>query len=259
MNQTTIALATDLTADDDDALVVAAALAARSGARLVSVHATTSDTDAKVSPPVRELSERWGTPIDHVPIMHGGFDDVTETVLDALKQLAPSLVVAGTQSRAGWIQLFAASVAEGIARNIDVPTLIVPHRGRPMVDTRDGRFDLARMVLPVADARAAEVGVRAADWLRREARVDETELVLLHVGDERSMPTVPSARPGLRLESRCVPGRLEDTIVQVADGFDAAVLIMPTRGRDTLLDALSGSHTERVLRRARRPVLLVPF
>ena len=47
-------------------------------------------------------------------------------------------------------------------------------------------------------------------------------------------------------------------IVQKAAEIDAELIVMPTRGRDGLLDALLGSTTEQVLRQAGRALLAVP-
>jgi len=54
-------------------------------------------------------------------------------------------------------------------------------------------------------------------------------------------------------------GSLESAIELAASELDASLLVMATRGHDGIKDALVGSHTERVLRAARRPILIVPM
>jgi nucleotide-binding universal stress UspA family protein len=49
-----------------------------------------------------------------------------------------------------------------------------------------------------------------------------------------------------------------DEIVAAADTWAADLIVMATAGHSGVLDALRGSTTERVLRRARCPVLAVP-
>jgi nucleotide-binding universal stress UspA family protein len=56
---------------------------------------------------------------------------------------------------------------------------------------------------------------------------------------------------------RTVNGPLEDAILEATTAMDACVVVMPTRGHDALLDVVAGSHTERVVRRSRCPVLSV--
>jgi nucleotide-binding universal stress UspA family protein len=49
-----------------------------------------------------------------------------------------------------------------------------------------------------------------------------------------------------------------DAILAVMDELGADLVVMTTNGRDTLHQALAGSTTERVLRKAKCPVLAVP-
>lgn len=258
----TIALATASGGDSLDearALSAAAALAMKSGARLVTVHATAGEEPGFVSPLVGELAQRWGSPIEHFPMIHSCCDDVTDTVLDALRRIGPSLVVAGTHGRSGWLQLFQSSVAEGIARNVEVPTLMVPLAGRDLVDGRTGVIDLRRILVPAGDPVAARAGLQAAAWLAKMAGASEVEVVMLHVEDGTPVPDAGTPPPGLSVVRRSVPGPLEAAIVSVAREVDACVLVMATRGHDGLRDATLGSHTERVLREVQCPVLSVPI
>jgi nucleotide-binding universal stress UspA family protein len=49
-----------------------------------------------------------------------------------------------------------------------------------------------------------------------------------------------------------------DGILSTAASEGADLIAMGTKGHDSFLDAIRGSHTERVLRRAPCPVLVVP-
>ena len=49
-----------------------------------------------------------------------------------------------------------------------------------------------------------------------------------------------------------------ESILGAMEQLDADLIIMATNGRDTLHQALAGSTTERVLRKATCPVLAVP-
>lgn len=53
-------------------------------------------------------------------------------------------------------------------------------------------------------------------------------------------------------------GEMIETVNQLAREIDAALLVMTTDGRDGLLDAMRGSHSERVLRQACCPLLTIP-
>jgi len=257
---TTIALTADLDVELDGArpLRAAAALAVASGARLVTVHATVGSEGGFVSPSLGALLSSWGRTIEHVPMIHACCDDVTDTVLDALQRVAPELVVAGTHGRSGWRQLFSSSVAEGIARNTSVPTLVVPRGGRDLVGAR-GAIDLRRLLVPAGDVLATRTALRAAAWMADLAGVKDVDVVLLHVDDGTPPPDVGDPPVGLRLTRRTVGGPLERAIIETSREMDACAVVMATRGRDGVVDAFAGSHTERVIRQALCPVLSVPI
>jgi nucleotide-binding universal stress UspA family protein len=249
-----IAHATDATGDDALAFLHAAALAAASGTPLVSVHAEVGG----VIPPVPDaaaLATRWGKPIDHRRHLHRCCEDVTDTVLDALKRTAPGVVVTGTHARSGFGNLLRGSIGEAIARGVTVPTLIVPNHGRSFVDAATGALGLHVVLVPAADRAAATVGLAAARQLLALAGVatEPTRVVLGHVG------ATAHDLEDLGVEVMNVPGDVVDGVVALATMIDADLVVMPTHGHDAVLDAVRGSTTERVTRRLGRPLLSVPL
>jgi nucleotide-binding universal stress UspA family protein len=251
-----IAHTTDLGGEDGLAFVHAAALAAASGARLVTIHGNAPPEVASRLPAAAPLAARWGRAIDHERRCHECCDDVTDTVLDALRRLAPALVVAGTHARHGFRAFLHESVSAALSRNLEVPTLIVPNHGRGFVEEATGAIDLRRVLVPAEDAATAEVGVNAARRLCAMAGARAPELIVLHVGDGNIVP--PNAG-GLAVHVRYVRGRLEHEIREVAREDRACAIVMATRGHDGMLDALLGSHTEHVIHGAACPVLVAPM
>ena len=231
MERPVLAHTTDLSGDDGAAFVHAAALAAASGARLVTIHGNAPPETAAQLPAAAPLAARWSRSIDHERRCHECCDDVTDTILDALHELRPALVIAGTHARRGLGAILHESVSEGLARNLDVPTLVVPNRGRGFVDEATGRIDLERIVVPAADAAAADVGVAAARKLAALAGI--------------SSPSI-DVRIGHDVEAAAKDDR-------------ACVIVMPAEDHRGLLDALLGSHTEHVIHEAGCPVLVVPL
>lgn len=261
----TIALTTDLSEDEGPALVTAAALAVSSGARLVTVHATTG-TAAAADRLARaaSLAARWGSAITHDSMVHSCCDDVADTVLDALRRIGPALVVTGTHGRSGLAQLALGSIAEAVARNVRVPTLLVPLSGPGLADPRTGGIDLRAIVVPAGDRDATLAALDAAAWLAERAGSQGLDVVIAHVEDGRPAPELDLAslgatRPSLRLSQRTLAGPLEQAIASLSRELDACAIVMATRGHDGLADALGGSHTERVLRQVECPVLSVPI
>lgn len=231
-----IAHITDLSGEDRGAFLHACALAAASGARLVTIHGGASAVEQGRLPDAAPIAARWRRPIAHEGICHECCDDVADTVIDAIAHLAPDLVVAGTHGRHGLPALLAGSVAEAVARNCRAPTLIVPNSARGFVDVATGAIDLARILVPSGDGAETAAGMGAARAFAALARAEDAEIVAHHAD----------------------PSRAVDEILAEARDRRACLLVMATRGHDGVADVLLGSRTERVLRGAPCPVLSVP-
>lgn len=232
----TIVHTTDLSGDDLAAFQHACALAAASGARLVTLHGNAPPAAALQLPDAAPVAARWGRAISHERVCHQCCDEVADTVVHAIRGIAPALVVAGTHGRHGLAALLSGSIAEAIARNVSMPVLIVPNRVRGFVDPATGAIDLRRVLVPAEDAAAAARGEDAAKALAALARVPGPQLEVLHVGD----------------------ARVAASIVDRARAHHSCLIAMTTRGHDGIVDALLGSRTEHVVRDAGCPVLIVP-
>ncbi len=253
-----IAYTTDLSGDDAAAFLHACALSAVSGSRLVTVHGNAPATTEAQLPDAGVISARWGAPIAHDRMCHECCDDVTDTVIDAIRRIGAQLVVTGTHARHGISALIHPSVGAAVARNVDVPTLIVPNDGRGFVDAATGALQLHRVVVPAGSRAEALAGLSAARAFLDLARLAAVELVVVHAwsdGDAHKDFEL-SDLPVTVSQSR---GRLEDVVVAAANERGAGLIVMVSRGHDGVLDALRGSHTEHVIRDARCPVLSVPI
>ena len=82
---------------------------------------------------------------------------------------------------------------------------------------------------------------------------------LLHVGDKASLPAVNLPElPGWTSNVLTKQGDVIDVIVGTAEEIKADLIVMTTDGRNGFLDALRGSHSERILRRTPCPLLAIP-
>lgn len=254
----TIAHATAASPDDAVPFAHAVALAHRSGAKLYSVHASDDPRAASRIADANALLASWGLEgrVDQERVVHSCCEDPVDTTLDALRGLDPDLVVTGTHQREGVLRFLLTSRAEAIAQHVSVPTLVVPIGARGFVK-EDGQLQLARVFVPIGDDEAARQGCEGARWLLELARAEAGELVLLHVGEGTVTAGETPTPAGWTCLRRQVDGRVEDAILAAAT--DADLIVMATRGHDSVADALLGSHTERVLHRAPCPVLSVPM
>jgi nucleotide-binding universal stress UspA family protein len=118
---------------------------------------------------------------------------------------------------------------------------------------------LRRILVPVDHAPAPQAAIDAADSLLNRLGSSGATARILHVGEARDMPEFRIPDPAVRHWDRVArPGLVVDEIVQVATSWNADLIIMTTEGHAGVLDALRGSTTERVLRRAPSAVLAVP-
>lgn len=229
-----IAVATDLSGADRAAFVHAAALARAAHTRLVAIHAGSPR-------PMYDVS--WATPeVQDVDCC----DDPADSVVVALREIGPELVVLGTTGRHGFAGWFHGSVAEAIARNTAVAALFVPHHARGFVDATDGALRLRRVLVPSATAAEARRGIEGARALLALAGV-AVPIELVHVG-------------AIDPELASLGVTRIDDIERAFAGDDLAgcVVAMPTRGHDGIAKILRGSQTERVIREAACPVLSIP-
>ncbi len=260
MSAMTIAHATALQPEDDAVFQHALALACAAGARLFSVNAHDGSDDGKTTPDAARVLSGWGCAADqvqHEAMIHTCCEDPVDTLLDALRRVAPDLIVAGTHQRGTAERVFAGSQCEALLRNVTQPTLVFPIGASSLV-TSSGRLHLTRMVIPIGDEVTARAAVARAVWL---AEVTQTELLDIHlifVGDEADAPDVAiPVHAGWSVHrTTSESGAIVDAVLAAA--WEQSVVVMATRGTDSLRDTLFGTNTEQVLRRVRGPVFITP-
>jgi len=234
----------------------------------VSAEAAAAWTDF---PGVRETLERWGllpagSPKSAVPEL--GIDvrkaiardtSPAKSVLRYLEEHPADLIVLAThphEGRASWLRQ---SVAEPIARQSGQMTLFIPDHVPGFVSAKDGTVSLNRILIPIAIKPRPQPAVAAAIRLAARLQRPQGEFVLLHVGETGTMPEVncPDV-PGWQWKKVSRTGEVITGIVDTAAKQSADLIVMSTDGRNGFLDALRGSHSERVLRNAPCPLLTVP-
>ncbi len=168
------------------------------------------------------------------------------------------LIVLATRGRGGRARWLKQSVAEEVARSSDAMSLFVPSEGRGFVSPANGRLTLGRILVPIAHTPSPQPAI---EFATRVARVvgDGVKVTLLHVGDPENVPAVDLPdESGIEWTTVVLSGDPPAQIVAEADRVSANLIVMTTDGRDVLIDALRGSHTERVIRRGVCPVLALP-
>lgn len=242
------------------------ALAMRAELRILHVHRP-GRTGGGRDPGVRQTLARWGLIAPDAPREAVDRDlgvlvykddirdhDPSSGVQHFLERNSADLLVLGSHGREGIDRVMHGSVSEKIAALADAPVLVVPADSDGFVDAATGALTLDRILVPVAidPDPAPALGLLAPVIAGLGLAADRLDLV--HVG-----PNPPEVKFGIRREAlqvRSVEGSVVDAIVDASDG--ARLIVMPTKKRDSLLDALRGTNTERVMRQALCPVLAIP-
>jgi nucleotide-binding universal stress UspA family protein len=222
-------------------------------------------------PGVRETLERWGllppdSPKSAVPqlgidvckvVAQGG--DPVKSVLRQLETNPADLIVLATHTHKDRVNWYQKSVAEPIARKAGQMTLFIPEHVAGFVSAADGSVSLERILIPIAAKPSPQLAVAAAARLAVRLQRPHGTFILMHVGEASEMPSVrcPDV-PGWQWKKITRTGEVVHGIVDTASKETADLIVMSTDGRNGFLDALRGSHSERVLRDAPCPLLTVP-
>ncbi|MGB5259950.1 MAG: universal stress protein [Gammaproteobacteria bacterium] len=267
----------DFTPASDNAFAHALAIALQRKTELTILNVSDradSSSDWSKAPPVRATLERWGLLEEgssrgdvynklKMRVRKIGLqgDDPVNAMLFQLENNPADLIVLATEGRDGLPRWLKSSVSERLARRARTMTLFVPAGGRGIVSLEDGQASLRRVLVPVdhkpGPQGAVEVAARVADFIG-DARVDIT---LLHVDNDNSGERPRVMRPDCPRcdwSERTGQGDPVDEIIGVAGELEADLIVMSTAGHQGVLDALRGSVTEQVLRRAACPLLAVP-
>lgn len=268
-----IMVATDLEHQHEALFGVALRMAqlGRGKLRVVHAHRSEAETDWRKLPSVRTLLTRWGAieegagveafdalglRVMPIATTHGE-DPVAELVARAHDD-ETELLVMGSAGRVGVERLLQPSVAETVARRWGGATLVVPEKAAPLV-ADDGTVRIRKVLVPIDVATPPQALVQALTAMLEQLHLGPVQFVLLHVGGVEGIPSFDlPERPDWMWRSEIVPGDVVESILHMAQVEGADLIAMATHGHDSWLDALRGSHTERVLRRAPCAVLSVP-
>ena len=268
----TVALLTDFTEASDEAFAHALALALAYKHHFYLLHVKNPERDQEWSsfPQVRETLARWGA-IDadaaqseveaklgiKVAKVEIASEDIPGSILDFTLKHPTNVIVMGTRGRQGLDRLRYGSKAEEIFHRTQVlPAIFIGPEARGFVDKANGQIRLERILIPVAHNPSPISSLQSLTNLLAPLGISSTAFQFMHVGDSEPQIIGLSGHPLSAIQ--VVQGPVEETILRIAQERQADMIAMPTAGRDGLLDALRGSTTEQVLRRAPCPVLAIP-
>lgn len=255
------------------AFVHALKLAVTAQAHLTILHTGSNATAATWAefPRVRRTLERWnllpagstkddiatlGLDVEKVVL---SYSDPARSIVRYLHRHPHDLIVLATHQHEGLKRWLREPVAGPIARDSAEVTLFVPQNGTGFIAAADGNIHLKNILIPVTRSPAPGLAINGALALAETLACRQAIATLLHVGKEESYPQCP-VTDTLALEWKrvCRRGHPEDEILKAAEEGQADLIVMSTQGHHGFLDAIRGSTTERVVRNARCPVLVLP-
>ncbi|GKS59326.1 universal stress protein [Nitrospira sp.] len=220
---------------------------------------------------VRPMLERWGllppgskrTDVEkvgiHVKKVASVHRDPVRAVLSYLGSHPTDLIVLATRQVEGRMLWQHDSVAQPIARGAGEMTLFIPNGQPGFVSREDGSISLTNVLVPIAADPPAQPAIEAVRRITGELQVTGGTVTLLYVGQQRDLPQAEMPEGGNWTWTTIVrEGDVVDAIVEAADEIKADLVVMATNGRNGFLDALRGSHSERVLNRVHCPLLNLP-
>jgi nucleotide-binding universal stress UspA family protein len=242
------------------------------GAKLNIMHVDTDqDADLGDFPGIRATLERWhlipeGSPKSAVEQLGievskviASSDKPVEACLDYLRTHPAGLVVLATHRYEGHMRWLQERVGEPIAREAGEMTLFVPHGVPGFVAREDGSVSLGEILIPIAAKPSPAPAVEAAVLMMRALGLASGTMHLLHVGPAAAAPAVNIPdQPGWTVNRITAQGNPDEAIVETAEAVAADLIVMTTEGPHGFLDGLRGSTCQRVMRRARCPVMSLP-
>lgn len=224
-------------------------------------------------PAVRKTLERWGllekgSPREAVFEQLGmrirksvqSGTTARSAILKYLEGNPVDLIVLATEGRGGLPRWLSRSKAEAIAQASNAITLFVPEEGKSFIQLENGDISLQCILLPIDHQPPPTAAIIYATRAAQALAVDNTvEIVLLHIGNDETVFDLDlPENPNWRFRKETRSGDPVEAIISTANEFSSDVIIMTTAGHEGIFDALRGSTTEQVLRKACCPLLAVP-
>lgn len=238
---------------------------------ILHVDPTQADPDFENFPRVRATLSRWGvlregaTKEDFLALGFGvrkilsKGDNPVASILQLLWRKPADLMVLATYPQDPLGKWLPDMVGQSLARKSRTMSLFVPGHGSGFVSLDTGTVQMQRILIPVDHRPHPQAAVNAACTLVAGLGMQPVMLEVLYVGEPSGMPQLRlPQRDGWSWKESFRTGIVVDEILETADLHQSDLIVMATEWRHGFLDALLGSTTERVIRRAACPVLAVP-
>lgn len=181
-------------------------------------------------------------------------------IIHHLRSSPTDLMVLATHQHGGFAFRGHHPVAEPVSREVHVMTLFVPSHVEGFVSLKTGETSLHRLLLPITTDPPSQLAVDAASSLASKLAGLPVTFTLVHAGAETGIKELSlPQRSDWSWNQLFGQGDPVEWILAAGAEFDVDLIVMTTKGQDSVLDLLRGTTTERVLRGARCPLLAIPI
>jgi len=222
-------------------------------------------------PGIRKTLERWGTIPEDSPkseVIRLGFDvqRVTATsqtpidkCIEFLSFYRVDLVVLTIRQHDSIVSWFEKTIGQPISRVSGQPTLFIPKDVDGFVSKSDGSVRLSNILIPITGKPCPGESLDFAKRLIHSLQLPSGIATLLHVGTLNTLPHIqPPEVAGWSWVVQVLPGNPADRILQQAELLNVDLIVMTTDGPDRFIDKILGTTSERVVRKSRCPIVVLP-
>lgn len=176
-------------------------------------------------------------------------------IFEAAESIDASLIVMGTHGRTGWRRVLLGSVTETVVHHTNRPVLCIPSDAPPSI---------GKILCPVNFTPIARVALEQAALL---AETFDAELLVVHVTDvidqasdvagEFAAWIEPHVRNRCRYSHVLATGNAAEETIRMAHDVHADLIVLGAHHKRFADATVLGTTTERVIRFAKKPVLVV--
>lgn len=271
---------TDLSESSIPALRYARLFADRFGAKLTVLYSDpviypvdlAAATGPYLMPTVEHQANLRDEVIKHVSrVMTGRLYDVAVTIghpasaiLSEARDRKTDLIVTGTHLRHGWRRALLGSVSEGVLHGSKCPVLTVASR-EPLGST--GSHAVTNILCPINFTDVARRAVHAAARLAEAFSARLTVVHVLETDEVKSVPAdeervrrwvAPELQDVLSYRELVVRGGAAERVLDCAEDVGADLLVVGAQHKLFRDSTVIGTTSERLIRFASCPVLVVP-
>jgi nucleotide-binding universal stress UspA family protein len=191
----------------------------------------------------------------------------TDAILDTAERESADLIVMGTHGRGGARRLLLGSVTENVVRHTRVPVFVARQRQHEFLapDRPDAMPNLRRILCAVVPGAPARAGLHTAAALAGRFGAELTALYVVEGARSALAPArdelcawLPSVATRCEVRPEVRRGQAAEQIVAFAGEPRQDLIVLAAHTKPERHGLFHGTTTERVLRQAPAPVLVVP-